>query len=187
MGQQEKELRELRVQLELSNRIGHRRWRFNLAALLVLTMAFVLGATTYKAAPTFDVLRARQLTIVDDAGKVRALLRVGKDESVALAFLDKEGWTRASLALLPNGTPRLRLYEKLQQARAGLDIGADGAGATALATTDGTLYFHSVGRIARELPTLEGVRLRKATTVSELEKAAQPAYQMVDAERLPDH
>lgn len=184
---QARELRELRTQLESSNRIGRRRWNLNLAGLLVLTMIVVLGATAYKAAPTFDVVRARQLSIVDDSGKVRALLRVGKDDSVALALMDKEGWTRASLALLPNGTPRLRLYEKLQQARAGLDIGPDGAGATALATADGTLYFHSVGRTARELPSVEGVRLRKAIAISELDKAAQPAYQMVGAERLPAH
>jgi len=56
-----------------------------------------------------------------------------------------------------------------------------------LAASDGTLYFHSVGQTMRALPSIEGVRLRKAITVSEIQEAPQPAYLMVDAERLPAH
>lgn len=163
-----------------------RRWRnIGFVCFSLLGMAVLLAATGFDAAPTFDAIRARELNILDSSGKIRAFLRVGKDDSVALALVDTEGRTRASLALLPDGTPRLRLYEQLQNPRAGLEIGPDGAGAAALATSDGTLYFETVNRTMRELPPIEGVRLRKAVTVSGMHAAPADAYRMVDAERAP--
>lgn len=183
------ELRELNLELnqrltDLENAV--RRWRnIGMAALFSLGAVIVLGAAAYDAAPVFDSVRTQELNVLDASRRVRALVRVGKDDSVALTLLDAEGRTRASLALLPNGDPRLRLYEKLGQPRAGLEIEQNGSGAAVLATSGGTLYFHAVSETIRELPSIEGRRLRKAVTVSEIEAAPEGAYRMVDAERLP--
>lgn len=163
-----------------------RRWRHAGWVFLCLFGTVVsLGAARFEAAPSFDTVRARELNILDVSGRIRAFVRVGEDDSVALALLDREGQTRASLALLPNGRPRLRLYEKRRDPRAGLEIGDDGTGTAALATSDGMLYFQSVSRTMRELPTMEGARLRKGVTVSEIRAAPEEAYPMVDAERVP--
>jgi hypothetical protein len=176
---------EVAERLAVVERCLRRRRYIGLAFLMVLGAAGALGATRFDATPIFDAVRTREFNVLATEGRVRAQVRVGADDSVALALLDAEGYTRASLVVLPNGSPRLRLYGKRQDPRAGLEIGEDGAGAATLAASDGTLYFQSVSRTMRELPAVEGVRLRKPVTVSGIEAAPEAAYQLVDAERPP--
>ncbi len=178
-----------------------RRWK-TLASVSValLSLGFLLGSMGDGGSTVSDEIRAKQFSLVDANGKVRAGLRVGSDGSTALALADPEGRTRAGLAVLPDGSARLRLYDEDEKARAGLDIGADGSATLALAGRDGELFLQGMGRerVPIRIPSLagggagsatlvvqtEGQRVLKSVTTYTTRSAGPVEYRAVDAERL---
>ena len=72
-------------------------------------------------------LRARRLTLVDDAGRVRATLGPTADGSTALRLYDADDRARAELAIDSGGATMLTLRDAAGEFRSSLVVAAEGA------------------------------------------------------------
>jgi hypothetical protein len=72
-------------------------------------------------------LRARRLTLVDDAGRVRATLGPAADGSTALRLYDTDDRARVELAIEPSGVTLLTLRDGDGEFRTSLVVGPEGA------------------------------------------------------------
>lgn len=70
-----------------------------------------------------EVIRAQKFELVDEEGKVRAVLGLGRDGAPNLDLSDAKGLKRATLALLPDGSPVLMLSDARGEERATLTGG----------------------------------------------------------------
>jgi hypothetical protein len=85
-------------------------------------------------------VRTRQLSIVDERGRVRAELRPLTGGAYGLVFRDAEGHPRALLETEANGSPRLSFANPSGQRLADLTVFGD-APRLELATADGSSFF----------------------------------------------
>jgi hypothetical protein len=100
------------------------------AGVLVLLAATLAGAIVYRErslASTSERLEGQQIELRDGAGKVRALLGVRADGSVALIMSDAHAIPRMMLGLGPDGVPALGLSDSEGRLRAAIAVAADGA------------------------------------------------------------
>lgn len=112
-----------------------RRMRVVVAGWVVSAVVFVLlGVAVQQAVSQSEVVRARRIEVVDEAGRTRALLAarpgdgapalhfldatgrlrialVTVEGSTGLSLYDAEGRTRIVLAILPDAPPGLRLWD----------------------------------------------------------------------------
>jgi hypothetical protein len=100
---------------------------------------------------TADAVETRQLRLVDNAGQVRALLKVGDDGSPSLKLVDGHGDVRISLSIDESG-------------RAAVEMLRDGKVSVTLHTDDrgGSVRISDAAgnvRIKAEVADLEGPRL----------------------------
>ena len=84
-----------------------------LASFVGGAVAHVALAGRVQAQAQTPIVTAQQLNLVDGAGRLKAILSA-KDEQglVSLSLFDASGAVRALLAVAPNGTPQLRLYDE---------------------------------------------------------------------------
>lgn len=100
---------------------------------VIIAAAFVAGfvggivsSGFLRDAPVFaqkgpqpeKVLQAERFEVVDQAGKVRAVLAVADSGALGLTLADQAGKTRAILGTLSDGTPHLGFLDRTGKARA---------------------------------------------------------------------
>ena len=81
----------------------------------------------------FDALTVKQLVVVDDAERVRAMITCSQgDGRPYLQLLDSAGCPRLELSLEPDGTPHVTLFSanSVVQGSFGLDPASGGVGLT---------------------------------------------------------
>jgi len=109
----------------LENRTRQLRW------LVVVVLVLILGTSVaavlfFRSAPLQQQdVTARQLTIVDESGKPRAVLAVSGDDA-GLTIYDSNGKPRAALSLA-EGRAGLKLASGHEQPQVNLHAGMDGA------------------------------------------------------------
>jgi hypothetical protein len=100
---------------------------------------------------TADSIETRQLRLVDDAGQVRALLKVGDDGSPSLKLVDSQGDIRFVLSIDEVGRAAIEI---MREGKAGVTLHADERG--------GSVRVHDAAgnvRIKAEIADLEGPRI----------------------------
>jgi hypothetical protein len=100
---------------------------------------------------TADSVETRQLRLVDAAGQVRAMLRVGDDGSPSLKLVDKSGDVRISLSIDESGRAAIEI---LRDDKVGITLHVDDRGGSAR-------VHDALGqvRIKAEIAELEGPRI----------------------------
>src|SRR5439155_5002260 len=162
---------------------AHRRLKLaSSATVLLLLSAIGLGAAAPRspqpipeASPmgsAVDGVRAKRFVLVEDTGKVRAVLGAATRGAVSLELLDNDGKVRSVLIVDSSGMPRLELFGADEARRivlsvfpnrSGLGIfGEAGRGGAILdVVTDGTA---SLGPTANKERRRGGLPLRSAGT-----------------------
>ena len=111
--------------------------------------AIVLGAlsgylsatwTLTNAMKTPRPVTARQLTLVDDAGRDGAQLSWDQSQPT-LKLFDRANHVRCALFLEPNGTPDLYLYDDHEKARAALNLFDSGVPNLSFSDASGNLMW----------------------------------------------
>jgi hypothetical protein len=74
---------------------------------------------------TADRIVARELLIVDPAGRQRAVLNVAPDDLARLSFLTTSGKRRLAMGVLADGEAALGLYDAQGRVRIGLNVPLD--------------------------------------------------------------
>jgi hypothetical protein len=95
--------------------IGGRLWRTHVA-----------GLQAGQPAVT-DLVRTKRLELVDEVGKVRAVLDMTENAPLGLHLHDAAGKTRVELGLAPDGTPSLKLRDAAGMARTALIVHFEGS------------------------------------------------------------
>ena len=73
------------------------------------------------------IVTTQQLNLVDGAGRLRAILSAEDERRlVSLSLFDASGAVRALLAVAPNGTPQLRLYDETGSDPFAVTVGSGG-------------------------------------------------------------
>jgi hypothetical protein len=100
---------------------------------------------------TADSIETRQLRLVDAAGQVRAILRVGEDGSPSIKLVDNQGDVRIALSIDERGRAAVEL---LRDGKIGVTLHVDERGGSAR-------VHDAVGnvRIKAEIAELEGPRI----------------------------
>ena len=84
-----------------------------LASFVGGAVADVALAGRVQARVQTPIVTAQQLNLVDGAGRLKAILSAEDERGrVPLSLFDASGAVRALLAVAPNGTPQLRLYDE---------------------------------------------------------------------------
>ena len=84
-----------------------------LASFVGGAVADVALAGRVQARAQTPIVTAQQLNLVDRAGRLKAILSAEDERGLAsLSLFDASGAVRALLAVAPNGTPQLRLYDE---------------------------------------------------------------------------
>src|SRR5207244_2465582 len=100
---------------------AQRRWRLTSAAtmLLLAGIGFTAAAAPRSPqlvpeaplmGPAVGEIRAKRFLLVDDAGKLRAVLGAATGGAVSLGLIDNDDKIRSVLIVDANGTPRLELF-----------------------------------------------------------------------------
>ena len=72
--------------------------------VLVLSVFLLTGATNIDPSKIIEVIRARQITLVDKDGTARAGMGILPDGTVTIGLLDKNGTLRTGLRLSDKGS-----------------------------------------------------------------------------------
>ena len=117
-----------KLELELRGTKSQKRMTLGLmAVLLILAMVVVYPRGDIAAKSDFTPeIRTRQVVLVDENGKPRCILAMGK-EGPGLALSDENGEMRSILRIDTDGA-RLSLYDDKGEPRAVLDAVKDGSG-----------------------------------------------------------
>lgn len=113
--------------LERENRLLKRA---GVAALAAIAAVMLMGQTLQSK--TVKLVEAEKFLVRDTAGKPRASLGLLPDGSPSLNLLDKDGNIRMAVGMKPGGSPSLNLYDKTQTNRAVLATLPDGSPALVL-------------------------------------------------------
>jgi hypothetical protein len=141
----------------------NRRWKVISGATAAALAVLVLVAAAAPRAPLLDQggrpvggavseVRAKRFLLVDDTGKLRAVLGAATGGAVSLGLLDNDDKIRSVLIVDANGTPRLemlgadetrRVVLSVFPNRSGLGVFGEGArgGAILDVAADGTVTF----------------------------------------------
>ena len=163
---------------------AHRRRKLTSAAIVVLLVAGIGLAVAAPRSPqpvpeapplgsTVSEIRAKRFLLVDDVGKLRAVLGAATRGAVSLGLLDNDDKIRAVLIVDANGIPRLdllgadetrRVVLSVFPNRSGLGIFGEGArgGAVLDVAADGTA---SLGLTDKQEHARAGLQLRADGTV----------------------
>ena len=116
------------LELELERTRRQRRVTWGLAAVVIVLGLVVLcpGGNIAAQSNTAPEIRARQIVLVDENGKPRCIIAMGK-EGPGLALSDDNGEMRSIFRLDAEGV-RLSLYGEKGAPRAVLDVDKDGSG-----------------------------------------------------------
>lgn len=121
------------ARLERENR------RMKMAGVLMLALfagVFLLGQAPRHSSS--DIVTARQFTMVDEDGKLRATLGMSESGVAGGLWLyDESENVRANFYSLLDGTVGLSLFDNHGNPRASLDMDADGASSLVLSDKDG--------------------------------------------------
>lgn len=98
----------------------------------------VTAAAAQAADAVPDVVRAKRFELVDDTGKMRALLAMHPDGSPGLWLLDTAGKARGGLFVATDGRPTLSLYDAAGEPLAMLGVLPDGSWGLWLVDATGT-------------------------------------------------
>src|SRR5262249_3740758 len=100
---------------------------------------FLMGTPVFaqKAPQREKDLQAERFEVVDQAGKLRAILGVVPDGTLSLVLNDKAGRPRAGLTVVSNGAPFVALFDKDGKLRTKLALEPDGAPSLTLADDNG--------------------------------------------------
>lgn len=112
---------------------AHRRWKRASGTTVMLLLAGIgLGAAAPRPpqlipeAPltgsSVSEVRAKRFVLVDDAGKLRAVLGAATRGAVSLGLLDNDDKIRSVLIVDSNGTPRLELFAADETRRVVLSV-----------------------------------------------------------------
>jgi hypothetical protein len=114
------------------------KWAILVAAVcLVVTVAAVAYAAGQAKTATPKVVRAQKFEVVDAQGRVRATLGLLPDGSPSLELTDEQGKTRAQLSLYSDGSPYLGLQDAKLKTRAELSLDSGGRPSLALSDEQG--------------------------------------------------
>jgi hypothetical protein len=128
-------------------RLAHRerrmaRWRLvGGAAMVVLGLIALLGASPRAGRTAVADVFARELTLVDRMQTPRAAMTVGQDGGPSLVLLDQQGRVRAGLTVLADGRPSLGLLDAQGQSRVVLTLEADGTPSLRLLDAQGQVMW----------------------------------------------
>ncbi|QEH32941.1 hypothetical protein OJF2_14310 [Aquisphaera giovannonii] len=141
-----------------------RRWRRGgFVALAGLAVLAAAGANGLT-----KVLEAEQFVLRDPAGRMRAALAIRPDGSPGLGLFDEKGRPRISMDVNPTGVAGVCLLDASGHPQAALAIRPDGTPGLGLFDPDGTprlsLDIDAVGRPAAHLHGDDG-RLRAALAI----------------------
>ena len=123
--------------------------RYLLRFLKITAPAIVAGAlsgyvsaalTLTRAMNATRAFAARQLTLVDEAGRIGAQLS-WEQAQPSLKLFDRANHVRCALFLEPNGTPDLYLYDDHEKARAALNLFDSGVPNLAFSDAAGNLMW----------------------------------------------
>jgi hypothetical protein len=104
------------------------KWAILVAAVcLVVTVAAVAYAAGQAKTAAPKVVRAQKFEVVDAQGRVRATLGLLPDGSPSLELTDEQGKTRAQLSLYSDGSPYLGLQDAKLMPHAMLGVRSDGS------------------------------------------------------------
>ena len=111
---------------------AYRRWKIVGAMTVVLALTVIAGAAAPRSSPSSPVptpiprtageLHAKRFVLVDDAGKVRAVLGAATGADVSLGLFDNEGKLRSVLMVDADGIPRLELLGTDEMRRVVLSV-----------------------------------------------------------------
>jgi len=112
-----------RLGAEEAKRMSRDRVLIALAVACLLVAAGAVGYGAGKGGDVPEVVRAQAFELVDEEGKARAVLGLGREGAPNLDLKDANGLKRATLALLPDGSPVLVLNDARGEERATLTGG----------------------------------------------------------------
>ncbi len=78
--------------------------------VIVLSVVLLMGATQRNKSEIIEVIRARQLTLVDKDGTARAGMGILPDGTVVIGLIDNDGTLRTGLRLSVNGATGLSVH-----------------------------------------------------------------------------
>ena len=91
-----------------------------------------------------DTLATREVRIVDDKGRLHAVLGMRDDGTPALRYVDKDGQNRILLRLHADGTPVLVMWGKSGKGTSYLSVPGEGP--------PKLMFFKGDGKIAHQVP-----------------------------------
>jgi hypothetical protein len=103
------------------------RWRFiGWAAVVMLGLVVLLGASTRAGRTAVAEVFAREVILVDRTQTPRASMTMGKEGGPSLLLRDQQGKVRAGLTVLADGRPSLGLRDAQGHSRVVLTLQSDG-------------------------------------------------------------
>lgn len=119
-----------------------RAWkRLGTAMAAVVVTAGLAGAAADKPEPT--IVEAREFVLRGDDGSMRAALAIRPDGTPGLGLFDEQGRVRASLDIGTDGSSGVNLYDNTGTLRAAVAVRADNTPAVGL--------FDGQGKIQRSI------------------------------------
>jgi hypothetical protein len=120
-------------------------WTVGVVAIVSGMAGGVLGSYLFTArpvvaserAPAAKVLRAQALSIVDEAGAERAVIKVEPDGLVRLSLFSKRGERRVAIGVLGDGEPAIGLFDSAGRPRIGLNVPLDDSAGVRLVDQSG--------------------------------------------------
>ncbi len=116
--------------------------------VLVLSVFLLTGATNIDPSKIIEVIRARQITLVDKDGTARAGMGILPDGTVTIGLLDKNGTLRTGLRLSDKGSTGLTIH--VREGKAASLVAEPSNGMVRLALTDENLNVRASLTVAAD-------------------------------------
>lgn len=121
----------------------NRRWRFG-ALVVAVGFMITVGAAFFIVTTTTSQVKtvtAQKFEVVDESGKVRAVLGLGEEGRPLLSFTDMNGSNRAALFVGQGESPGLALFDANKESRVGLFLVAGGEPTLEFYDANGRVLF----------------------------------------------
>lgn len=145
------------------------------AALALLGLTLLVGASGPLGKKFQDEVKARRFVIVDKEGLSRGMLHLSEYGSLRLDLYDPESVLRASMYLGRGGSPALNLFDSRGKMRASLGVRSDGHPNLSLYDAEGVRAV--LGRIKLEATRSEAVQERPISSLVLFDKNGNVVWQ----------
>jgi 2-polyprenyl-6-methoxyphenol hydroxylase-like FAD-dependent oxidoreductase len=116
--------------------------------VFVLSVVLLTGATQIDPSKIIEVIRARQITLVDKDGTARAGMGILPDGTVTIGILDTQGTLRTGLRLSDKGSTGLTVH--VREGKAVSLVAEPANGMVRLALTDENLNVRAALTVAAD-------------------------------------